>query len=198
MSEAEKPLVVFGEHDPKTLAQMCNCMSYGSAVEGVLCADGHLGYAQPVGGVIAYEEHVSVSGVGFDIGCGNMAVRTDLPYAAIAGRREAIMRDIARAVSFGIGRTNKERVKPRALRESRSGRMPGLQDLKGWRATSLARSGSGNHYIDLFEDEAGLVWIGRAFSARAGLGHSDASRFAKLAGGVRGHRCRPALVEQGS
>jgi RNA-splicing ligase RtcB len=33
-----------------------------------------LGYAQPVGGVIAYEEHVSVSGVGFDIGCGNMAV----------------------------------------------------------------------------------------------------------------------------
>ena len=44
-------------------------------VGGVLCADGHLGYAQPVGGVIAYEEHISVSGVGFDIACGNMAVR---------------------------------------------------------------------------------------------------------------------------
>jgi hypothetical protein len=45
----EKPLVIFGEHDAKTVAQMRNCMSYGSAVEGVLCADGHLGYAQPVG-----------------------------------------------------------------------------------------------------------------------------------------------------
>ena len=26
----------------------------GNAVAGVICADGHLGYAQPVGGVIAY------------------------------------------------------------------------------------------------------------------------------------------------
>ena len=34
-----------------------------------------LGYAQPVGGVIAYEKQISISGVGFDIACGNMAVR---------------------------------------------------------------------------------------------------------------------------
>jgi tRNA-splicing ligase RtcB (3'-phosphate/5'-hydroxy nucleic acid ligase) len=46
---------------------MTRCMQYGSVVGGVLCADGHLGYAQPVGGVIAFEEHISVSGIGFDI-----------------------------------------------------------------------------------------------------------------------------------
>ena len=39
--------------------------------------DASPGYAQPVGGVIAYEDHVSISGVGFDIGCGNMAVRNE-------------------------------------------------------------------------------------------------------------------------
>jgi tRNA-splicing ligase RtcB len=65
---------MFGNHDDKTKQQMARCMTVGSVAGGVLCADGHLGYAQPVGGVIAYEEHVSVSGVGFDIGCGNMAV----------------------------------------------------------------------------------------------------------------------------
>ncbi len=38
--------------------------------------DGHLGYAIPIGGVVAYEDTISPSGVGFDIGCGVMAVNT--------------------------------------------------------------------------------------------------------------------------
>src|SRR6516225_4653122 len=65
------PLKVFGDHDEKTIAQMRECMGVGNVVAGVICADGHLGYAQPVGGVIAYEKQISISGVGFDIGCGN-------------------------------------------------------------------------------------------------------------------------------
>ena len=44
------PLKVFGDHDEGTLAQMKNCMAVGNVVAGVICADGHLGYAQPVGG----------------------------------------------------------------------------------------------------------------------------------------------------
>src|SRR5580698_8123001 len=59
------PLQVFGQHDEATIAQMRNCMGVGNVVAGVVCADGHLGYAQPVGGVIAYEKQVSISGVGF-------------------------------------------------------------------------------------------------------------------------------------
>src|SRR5262249_40624037 len=46
------PLKVFGKHDDATIAQMRNCMAVGNVVAGVVCADGHLGYAQPVGGVI--------------------------------------------------------------------------------------------------------------------------------------------------
>ena len=53
---------IYGEHEPKTLAQMQRCMTVGSAVKGVLCADGHLGYAHPIGGVVAYEEDISISG----------------------------------------------------------------------------------------------------------------------------------------
>ena len=75
------PLKIFGQHEDATIAQMRNCMAVGNAVAGVICADGHLGYAQPVGGVIAYEKQISISGVGFDIGCGNMAVRLDTPFS---------------------------------------------------------------------------------------------------------------------
>ena len=80
----DSPLTVIGEHDEGTTRQMRSCMTVGNAVAGVICTDGHLGYAQPVGGVIAYEDRISISG--FDIGCGNMAVRLDVPFAAVADR----------------------------------------------------------------------------------------------------------------
>src|SRR5258708_25190015 len=103
------PLKVFGEHDHATVAQMRTCMSVGNVVAGVVCADGHLGYAQPVGGVIAYERQISISGVGFDIGCGNMAARLDTRFDDIAGLVSTIIRDVAKVISFGVGRANAER-----------------------------------------------------------------------------------------
>src|SRR5437868_12507785 len=100
---------IFGEHDDRTKEQLARCMTIGNVVGGVICADGHLGYAQPVGGVIAYEKQISISGVGFDIGCGNMAVRLDTPYSAIEDRVGPIIKDVARTISFGVGRSNEER-----------------------------------------------------------------------------------------
>src|SRR5947199_10218983 len=105
MTEAK----ILVEQDERTREQMARCMQYGSVRGGVLCADGHLGYAQPVGGVIAYDEHISVSGVGFDIACGNMAVKLDLPKKAIADRVEPILTNIASNASFGLGRAQKEK-----------------------------------------------------------------------------------------
>src|SRR6202161_4877468 len=100
------PLKIFGQHDEATVAQMRNCMAVGNVMAGVICADGHLGYAQPVGGVIAYEKQISISGVGFDIGCGNMAVRLDMPFSAIEGDIAAIIKDVHKVISFGVGRSN--------------------------------------------------------------------------------------------
>src|SRR6202046_4911470 len=104
------PLEIFGQHDDATVAQMRNCMAVGNVVAGVICADGHLGYAQSVGGVIAYEKQIRISGVGFDIGCGNMAVRLDTPFSSIADKVGEIIRDVSRVISFGLGPTHKELV----------------------------------------------------------------------------------------
>ena len=62
-------VTIFGPHDENTLAQMKNVTAHDACVGATLCADGHLGYAVPIGGVIAYDGHVSPSGVGYDISC---------------------------------------------------------------------------------------------------------------------------------
>jgi tRNA-splicing ligase RtcB (3'-phosphate/5'-hydroxy nucleic acid ligase) len=190
MSEGIK---IFGEHDDKTVAQMWRCMGVGSTVAGVLCADGHLGYAQPVGGVIAYEDHVSISGVGFDIGCGNMAVRTDMTLSDITPAMDKIVRDIPRAVSFGLGRVNDQKV-DHAVFDSPLWDAAGVGHLKEMARAQLGTVGAGNHYVDLFEDEQSFVWIGVHFGSR-GLGHKTAMRFLKLAGGRDGMDVPPAIVD---
>ena len=130
---APEPIIV-GNHDEGTIGQMRNCMSYGEAVAGVVCADGHLGYAQPVGGVIAYRDQISVSGVGFDIACGNMAVRLDTKFPQISDFVGTIIADIAKTISFGVGRTNEERVRSRSFF---------LRSVEGQRSRRLQSEGPG-------------------------------------------------------
>ncbi len=191
----DSPLVVFGQHEESTLTQMRSCMSVGNAVAGVICADGHLGYAQPVGGVIAYEGQISISGVGFDIGCGNMAVRLDVPYAEVRARAPEILADIRRVVSFGVGRVNDERVEHPLLDDRAAWEASGMADYRAKAATQLGTVGSGNHYVDLMADEDGLVWIGVHFGSR-GLGHTAATRHLRLAGGRDGMHVPPAVVDE--
>jgi tRNA-splicing ligase RtcB (3'-phosphate/5'-hydroxy nucleic acid ligase) len=191
------PLKVFGDHDDGTLGQMKNCMAVGNVVAGVICADGHLGYAQPVGGVIAYEGQISISGVGFDIGCGNMAVRLDTSFAAIADQVGPIIKDVARTISFGVGRANEERVEHELFDDAEAWRASGMADYRQKAGAQLGTVGSGNHYVDLMRDEEGFVWIGVHFGSR-GLGHTSATRYLKAAGGKDGMNVPPALIDEDS
>src|SRR5690348_975641 len=95
------------EVDPRAVAQLQNCLRDERAVDGALMADHHLGYAMPIGGVVAYDNAISPTGVGFDIACGNKAVKTNLKLSDI-GEVKPIMREIQRRIEFGVGRKNKE------------------------------------------------------------------------------------------
>lgn len=191
------PLKVFGQHEAATIAQMKNCMAVGNAVAGVICADGHLGYAQPVGGVIAYEKQISISGVGFDIGCGNMAVRLDTRFEEIEARVGTIVKDVAKVISFGVGRRNAERVEHDLFDDSDAWRQSDMDAYRQKAVTQLGTVGSGNHYVDLMRDESGQVWIGVHFGSR-GLGHTSATRYLKAAGGKDGMNVPPAVVDEDS
>ncbi|MFT3987038.1 RtcB family protein [Aestuariivirga sp.] len=188
--------IIYGDHDDRTLAQLDRCLATGSAASGVLCADGHLGYAHPIGGVVGYTDHISISGVGFDIACGNMAVRLDTRYADIKEQASAIMRDVAKHISFGIGRKNAERV-DHDLFDSDLWLAAEVGHLKEMARAQLGTVGSGNHYVDLFEDEEGFVWIGVHFGSR-GLGHKTTTKYLELAGARDGMEVDPALLDVNS
>jgi tRNA-splicing ligase RtcB (3'-phosphate/5'-hydroxy nucleic acid ligase) len=174
----------FGPVDERSLKQLERCMEAGDAEYGVLCADHHPGYSQPIGGGIAYEGYVSPSGVGFDIGCGNKAARTELTRADLEERGgvESIMREITRRISFGMGVPAQERVDHPVLDKIRDADFAPQRKLGKLAESQLGTVGSGNHYVNLMEDEDGKLWVGVHFGSR-GFGHKTASGFLALAQG---------------
>src|SRR4051812_28459143 len=100
----EIPITVRGDVEERAVAQLRRCATAGNAVAGALCADGHVGYSQPIGGVVAYPDHISPSGVGYDVACGNKAVRTALHLDDVRADLPRIMDDIFARISFGVGR----------------------------------------------------------------------------------------------
>jgi len=174
----------FGSVDERSLQQLERCMEAGDAAYGVLCADHHPGYSQPIGGGIAYEGYVSPSGVGYDIGCGNKAARTALTRNDLEtfGGVERLMREITHRISFGMGVAAQERVDHPVLERIRTAEFSPQRKLAQLAESQLGTVGSGNHYVNLMEDEDGLVWVGVHFGSR-GFGHKTASGFLALAQG---------------
>jgi tRNA-splicing ligase RtcB len=168
----------FGPVDEKALAQLERCAE--QAPRAVLCADHHVGYSQPIGGAVAYEQYVSPSGVGYDIGCGNKAVRTNLLASHIDLAK--VMDEIVRQIGFGLGRPNPAPVDHPVLDRIAKAEFRPQRKLIQLAATQLGTVGSGNHYVDLFRDEEGILWVGVHFGSR-GFGHKTASGFLSLAAG---------------
>jgi len=197
----------FGEVDHRSLEQLKRCMEHGDAEYGVLCADHHPGYSQPIGGAVAYEGYVSPSGVGFDIGCGCKAARTDLTRADLddLGGVDTVMREITKRISFGMGVAARERVDHVVLEKIRHAPFEPQRRLASLAASQLGTVGSGNHYVNLMEDEQGHLWVGVHFGSR-GFGHKTASGFLALAQGLAfdartheaGMDAPPVLLEVGT
>jgi tRNA-splicing ligase RtcB len=183
---------IFGQHDEKTIAQFEQVRA--QAVDAALMADGHVGYVMPIGGVAAYRDQVSVVGVGFDIACGNAAIRTDMSLADLGGDPARVRRaltgladEIAGTVSFGIGLRNEAKDAPVS---------DPLFDDPAWDAVpekyrtglrvkarqQLGTVGSGNHYVDVFADERDALWVGVHFGSR-GFGHTIAAGFLAMGQG---------------
>ena len=111
---------------------------------------------------VAYPDHISPSGVGYDIGCGNKAVRTDL--RADGRRAPTSPRSWTRSSSgssFGVGPQERRAGRPpgarrdprRRLRAAAPAARPGARK-------QLGTVGAGNHYVDLFDGDDGYA-VGR-------------------------------------
>jgi tRNA-splicing ligase RtcB len=171
-SMSEIPITVKGEIEPRAVEQLRRCAEAGDAVAGAICADGHVGYSQPIGGVLAYPDHISPSGVGYDIACiaaGTRVttrdgytlaiedVRADAAVMCWDGRVVRTATPVAGAVARGTRPTS--RVLLRNGRELRCTNDHRIRTPLGWRAAGLLQPG---------DRLACLPYVGLPFVAAAG------------------------------
>ena len=170
---------IYGTHDINTIDQFCEIQK--RAKRSALMADGHLGYVMPIGGVAAYQNAVSIVGVGFDIACGNMAIRLDCKINDIDV--DYVLDEIEKVVFFGVGKTNPNAPTDHGVFSSNLWEVydkKKREELKRLARNQLGTVGSGNHYVDIFKDGENYVWVGVHFGSR-GLGHKTATGFMSLA-----------------
>ena len=130
-----------------------------------LMPDAHLGLGATVGSVIPTLRAVIPAAVGVDIGCGMIAVRTQLTEADLPADRRPVREAVERAIPLSAGARNEaitrahthHRVAALTSAAERAefdpARFLGHWDLQ------LGTLGSGNHFIEITRDETGRIWL---------------------------------------
>ena len=157
--------------------------------------DVHLGKGATIGSVIPTIGAVIPAAVGVDIGCGMMAVKTDLMAKDLpdnlAPLRSAIEKAVPHGRSLSRGKRDKgawgdlpERVSQRWKLEL-APRFKALTDKHGVlkntnNANHLGTLGTGNHFIEVCLDEQQAVWV-MLHSGSRGVGNCIGTHFIELA-----------------
>ncbi len=170
------------EIDGNTIYQVKNLANLPFAFKHIaLMPDAHSGYGMPIGGVMAANNVIVPNAVGVDIGCGMLAVKTDIKFNTSLKRKlKDILRDIRERVPVGF------RHHKRAQDESL---MPQGYDVESMEVVSaeynsalrqLGTLGGGNHFIEIQKDKEDSIWI-MIHSGSRNLGKQVADHYNKLA-----------------
>lgn len=142
-----------------------------------LMPDTHQGYGMPIGGVLATKNEIIPNAVGVDIGCGMLAVKTNITNLA-TDKLKNILDNIRKVVPVGFKKHEK--------RQS-VGLMP--SNIKDYSIIykeydnaliSLGTLGGGNHFIEIQKDSNGFIWV-MIHSGSRNLGKQVADYYNKLA-----------------
>jgi tRNA-splicing ligase RtcB (3'-phosphate/5'-hydroxy nucleic acid ligase) len=149
-----------------------------------LMPDAHLGKGATVGSVIPTVRAVMPAAVGVDIGCGMIAVRTQLTGAGLdRPRLRALRESIEHAVPLSAGRYNRRVTQTAQPRVDELRGMDGVGSAdaaaKNW-PLQLGSLGSGNHFIEVTLDERDRVWL-FLHSGSRGVGNRLAQRHIDVA-----------------
>ena len=132
------------------------------AVSGpiALMPDAHWGMGATVGSVIPTESAIIPAAVGVDIGCGMIAVETDLDASGLPDNLGPILRGIGKTIPAGFNRHYK--TQNTALDWLAKNPLSTDLELKS-QATSkmgaqLGTLGGGNHFVEVSIDERDKVW----------------------------------------
>ncbi len=140
--------------DPEARAQMDAAMALPVAVAGALMPDAHVGYGLPIGGVLATEDAVIPYGVGVDIACRMMMTVFDAPPELLSSRRDFYAAAIEASTRFGLGAEWKQK-KSHVVMDEDWQMTNVTAGLKEKAHRQLGTSGSGNHFVEFVDLDAG-------------------------------------------
>ena len=158
--------------------------------------DVHWGMGATVGSVIATRHAIVPAAVGVDIGCGMMAVKTDLVASDLPDNLLGIRSAIEAAVPHGRTDNGRENDRgawgapPEAVTRAAAPALAGLEQIVG-EDKGLARAarraphhvgtlGTGNHFIEVCLDKEQAVWV-MLHSGSRGIGNAIGQHFIELA-----------------
>ncbi len=123
--------------------------------------DVHLGKGATVGSVVATKGAVCPAAVGVDIGCGMMAIKTDLDPQVVQDKVLTIRQSIERSVPVGHESNGKIVTEVRNWYGWDRFEMLTHYDqfAKSKAVSQLGTLGGGNHFIELCLDQDNVVWI---------------------------------------
>lgn len=175
------------EVEPEARTQLRNIAAL-PWVHGIrVMPDVHLGKGATVGSVIAMEQAISPSAVGVDIGCGVVAVETNLREEDLE-RLPALRAAIENAVPVGH-RGHESAVNVRRLGLDRGwdgfwsqfrDLHPDVQSREGNAHKQMGSLGGGNHFIEVTVGADGTVWL-TLHSGSRNIGKELAERHIKIA-----------------
>jgi tRNA-splicing ligase RtcB (3'-phosphate/5'-hydroxy nucleic acid ligase) len=147
-----------------------------------LMPDCHMGYGMPIGGVLATTGDVVIpNAVGVDIGCGMIAVQTDIPNDYLTrDHRFMIKGAIKQKVPLGFNKHNKNSPTRELGMPVREYVMPIVERELGNAEISLGTLGGGNHFIELQSGDDGHIWV-MIHSGSRNLGYKICEHYNKLA-----------------
>lgn len=194
----DKPIFNYSiEADEEALRQFNECASQDFVVAAALMPDAHKGYVAPIGAVLITKNFVVPAWVGFDIGCGLIAVRIKAEdiLDKINANKEKIYNQVSREVPMGVGEYNKEKNLTQKTKkefekllekfESKPHDKNILQYLQTTALKHLGTLGGGNHFIELsfYKKEIWLI----IHSGSRGIGYQVAKKYMIKASSSKSH-----------
>lgn len=184
--------------DEKTLEQFENCYSKDFVVSAALMPDAHVGYVAPIGAVLKTKGFIVPSWVGFDIGCGLIAIKImgKNLVEKVREKQNQIYNRVMKKVPMGVGEYNKpdkitettkkefEKLLKKFEKEPHDKRI--LDYFKSTAIRHIGTLGAGNHFIELsYDKETGKeLWL-IIHSGSRGIGHTVAKKYMIRASGSK-------------
>lgn len=167
LNKAKVPVKIWSpilEVESEALTQLTNIANLPFVFKHIaVMPDVHLGKGATVGSVIAGKGAISPAAVGVDIGCGMMAVKTELNHKAVCDKLPELRASIERGIPVGQDSNDFNKL-------ARS-----VEDWKGWETapefvmndeyrgkkakSQLGSLGGGNHFIEICLDADSNVWV---------------------------------------